>query len=617
MRIICNLLHRFVSNTKRDAMKKALIFSVSLCLFISSYAQNERKITIIHTNDLHSRLTGYAPESGYTPLIINDDKTVGGFARISSIIKDAKEMSDGTTLVVDGGDFLMGTLFQSLEVKTGFQLGLMKKMGYDVVCIGNHEFDYGPDKLARIVNASVKAGEIPSLLLSNAVFNKKDTDDDLLEKVFNDNIIRRKLILEKDGLKFGFFSLLGKVADENAAFAPPVTFSKQISTAKKILKELQKDGCDIIICLSHSGVGLDKKGKWAGEDVALAKKVKGIDVIISGHTHTMLNEPIIINGIPIVQTGEYGQYVGKLSLSYVNGNVTVDGYSLIAVNDMIPGDALIHDLIEAQKKVIDAEILIPMRMDYKRPVAETDFVLECNEMGDIEGSNLGPLVADAIYSYVNNHSRAGTDVSMVAVGVIRDRILPGIQTASDVFRVMSMGSGKDNLPGYPLSRLYFTGKELKSIMEILQVAYKSTPANYCYYSGVRVEYNPGKGLLRKIRKIEIVQPDGTNMLVDFSKKNKKLYSVTANSYMLEFIGIIKKMSFGLINVVPKDINGNKVVDMKTAIIDMDEDVNGLQEGKEWLALMEILGTMKDINDNGIPDIEKKYSVRVSNFIKVE
>jgi 5'-nucleotidase len=297
--------------------------------------------------------------------------------------------------------------------------------------------------------------------------------------------------------------------------------------------------------------------------------------------------------------------------------VTVKDYSLIAVNDLIPGDAVIHELIEGQKKIIDSEILVPMRMDYKKPVAETDFILECNEMGDIEGSNLGPLVADAIYSYVNSHSKAGTDVSMVAVGVIRDKILPGVQTASDIFRIMSMGSGKDEVPGYPLSRLYFTGKELKSIMEILQVAYKSTPANYCYYSGIRVEYNPGKGLLRKIRKIEILQPDGNNVLVDFSKKNKKLYSVTANSYMLEFIGIIKKMSFGLINVVPKDIHGNRVEDMKTAIIDMDEDTDGLQEGKEWLALMEILGSMKDINGNGIPDIEKKYTVRTSNFIKVD
>jgi 5'-nucleotidase / UDP-sugar diphosphatase len=598
-------------------MKKTLLFSVFLCFFILSHSQTERKITIIHTNDLHSRLNGYAPESAYTPLTINDDNTVGGFARLSSVIISEKGKADGTTLVVDGGDFLMGTLFQSLEEKTGFQLSLMKKMGYDVLCIGNHEFDYGPDRLAQIVYSSVSRGPIPYLLLSNAEFNAKDVNDDLLKKLYNEDIIKRKLVVLKDGLKFGFFSLMGKVADENAAFAPPVTFSKQISTAKKMVKELQNDGCDIIICLSHSGVYRNPDGKWEGEDVELAKKVKGINVIISGHTHTVLDKPVIINGIPIVQAGEYGQHIGKLTLIYNNSSVIVDGYSLIPVNDMIPGDPVIQQLIEDQKEKITSEILSPLGFDYDTPIAETDFILECNELGDIKGSNLGPMVADAIHSYVNNHSHQGTDISMVAVGVIRDRIVPGIQTAADIFRVMSMGRGNDNVPGYPLSRLYFTGKELKSILEILQVAYKSAPANYCYYSGLRVEYNPERGLMKKIRKIEIVKPGGDHMLVDFSKKNKDLYSITANSYMLEFIGIIKKMSFGLINVVPKDVNGNQVTDMSYAVIDMDEESEGLQEGKEWLALMELIGNMNDTNGNGIPEIDKKYSNPVKNFFEVK
>ena len=598
-------------------MKKSPFLIVPLFFYLSTFAQTEKKITILHTNDLHSRITGYAPESAYSPLIVNDDKTVGGFARIASIFKDEKEKNSGTTLVLDGGDFLMGTLFQSLEVKTGFQLKLMKKMGYDVVCIGNHEFDYGPAALADIVNASINGGEIPAVLLGNALFNKKDVRDDSLEKLFTSNAIERKLIINRDGLKIGFFSLLGKVADENAAFAPPVTFVKQIPFAKKMVKELQSEDCDIIICLSHSGVSKNKAGIWEGEDVELAEKVKGIDVIISGHTHTKLDKPIVVNGIPVVQSGEYGQFVGKLSLTYNNGNVRIEGYSLIPVDDRIPGDPAIHMLIEEQKKAITSEILKPLGMDYNTPVAETGFLLECNEQGDIMRSNLGPMVADAIYNYVNNHNKPGTDMSMVAVGVIRDKIVPGIQSAPDIFRIMSMGSGKDNVPGYPLSRLYVTGKELKSILEILQVAYKSTPANYCYYSGISVEFDPEKGLLKKIKQIKVIHSDGKTSIVDFSKKNNRLYSITANSYMLEFIGIIKKMSFGLINVIPKDLNGNPVVDMKTAVIDMDEGRAGLQEGKEWLALIELIASMKDENGNGIPEIDNKYSVPLKTFYPVK
>jgi 5'-nucleotidase / UDP-sugar diphosphatase len=104
--------------------------------------------------------------------------------------------------------------------------------------------------------------------------------------------------------------------------------------------------------------------------------------------------------------------------------------------------------------------------------------------------------------------------------------------------------------------------------------------------------------------------------VDFSKKNKSLYSVTANSYMLDFFGILKKMSFGLINVVPKDINGQKVIDMKMAVIDFNKDKDGIQEGKEWLALIKFLSSMMDKNGNGIPDIDKKYSGPVKSFVKV-
>jgi 5'-nucleotidase len=190
-------------------------------------------------------------------------------------------------------------------------------------------------------------------------------------------------------------------------------------------------------------------------------------------------------------------------------------------------------------------------------------------------------------------------------------------SAPDIFRIMMMGEGKDNVPGYPLSRIYVTGKELKSVLEILQMASKSVPANYCYYSGIRVEFDPKGGLLNKIKKIEINDRSGKTKDVDFSKKNKTLYSVAANSYMLEFVGIIKKMSFGLINVAPKDATGKVITDMKVAVIDMDENKDGIQEGKEWLALMEYLSSMKDTNGNGIPDISEKYRTAVQTFFPVK
>jgi 5'-nucleotidase / UDP-sugar diphosphatase len=598
-------------------MKRTILFLMFITVIMTISAQEEKKIVILHTNDLHSRLNGFAPESAYSPAQTGNDNTKGGFSRIASIIKDEIGKNPASTITIDAGDFLMGTLFHALEVKTGFQLQLMKKMGYDLVCLGNHEFDFGPGKLAEILSQSAKGGEIPAVLLGNAVFSDKDPGDDALKELFLANILSRKLIIDRDGLKIGIFSLLGKDAADVAPRSKPVNFSKQTSFARKMVKELHGEGCDIIICVSHSGVSKDKDGRWAGEDVELAESVTGINVIISGHTHTKLEKPIIINGIPIVQTGEYGMNVGRLTMLWSDGKLSFEDYKLISVDDKIAGDSNIDKMIEDQQNFVTQELLSPLGLKYFDPVAETDFELECNEQGDFKSSNLGPLVADAIHTYVNKHSAAGCDISMVAVGVIRDKIIPGILSAPDVFRIMSLGSGEDNIPGYPLARLFVTGRELKNIMEILQVAYKSSPSNYCFYSGFRVKYNPAKGLLRKIKKIEIVHLDGTVKQVDFSKSNKSLYSLAANSYMLDFIGIIKKMSFGLINVVPKDASGHPVTDMKNAVIDVNEELQGVQEGKEWLALLEFIGSMKDTDNDGIPDIDKKYSVPVQTFIAVK
>jgi len=598
-------------------MKKLTLIIVLFISILSVDAQSEKKITILHTNDLHSRLMGFAPESGYSPLTTDNDKTVGGFARIAAIIKSQKEASSATTIVVDAGDFMMGTLFPSLEKKYGFQLRLMKEMGYDAVAVGNHEYEVGPEWLASVIRVSAQNGKIPDILIGNAVFDKKDHRDDALEKEVSDKIINRKMIFEKDGLRIGFFSILGKNAASVAPKARPVTFEKQSSFAKKMVKELRSEKCDVIICLSHSGVAKQKNGEWGGEDADLAKKVKGIDIIIGGHSHTRLEKPLIVNGTTIVQTGEFGQFVGSLSLSYSPGKLTVTGYKLIPVDDRIRGDEKINQMIESQKKNIDQEVLRPLGLNYSKPVAEAGFKIEGNDGGDYVNSNLGPFIADAIHYYVNKLNRKGTDVSMVAAGMIFDKILPGIQTVPDIFRIMPLGSGNDNVPGYALSRLYVTGRELKSILEILQIAGKSNAENYCYYSGIKVEYNPDKGLFKKIRKVEIVHADGTVSDVGFTKKDKKLYSITADSYMLEFIGIIKKMSFGLINVIPKDDMGNKISDMKSAVLDMDDNREGVQEGKEWLALIEYLKTMSDTNGNGIPDIDAKYAVPVKSFFNVK
>jgi 5'-nucleotidase / UDP-sugar diphosphatase len=155
-------------------LKKELVFVLSLVLVVSIYAQNGETITILHTNDLHSRLLGYAPESRYSPLTVNDDKTTGGFARIASILKSEKENAQGQTLVLDAGDFTMGTLFSSLESKTGFQLCLMKEMGYEVLGVGNHPGIQTAQDIYRVMPLGSGEDAVPGYALSRLYFTGKE-----------------------------------------------------------------------------------------------------------------------------------------------------------------------------------------------------------------------------------------------------------------------------------------------------------------------------------------------------------------------------------------------------------------------------------------------------------
>ena len=214
-------------------------------------------------------------------------------------------------------------------------------------------------------------------------------------------------------------------------------------------------------------------------------------------------------------------------------------------------------------------------------------------------------MADAIYYYMNSEG-PGADVAMVAQGVIRDPVMPGTESVADLFRTMSLGAGNDQFPGYPLSKLWVTGKELKNIAEILIFLSKSTPSNFCYYSHLYIEYDPEGRIFNKVRKITLTDHDGNATVVNTSKGNPKLYSVVANSYMVDNLGLIKKKTFGLMSVVPKDENGVPVADLHTEIADFNALKPGVQEGKEWMALVKFLGQFPPSGEGGLPQIPEYY-----------
>ncbi len=572
-----------------------------------AHAQN---ITILHTNDMHSRITGDGPEADYSPMVLHNDSVQGGFARLATLLKQQKAKNPGGTLIVDAGDFLMGTLFNTIEPETGFQLSLMKQMGFQFTTIGNHEFDYGPNALADAIRAAQKHGGIPHILASNLVPVPGSPKDNRLAELFKNKTILPYDVITVKGLKIGIMGILGKDAADVAPLKAPVQVEKQSKTARKTAKMLKKKKhVDLVICLSHSGVYPDGKGGFYGEDVQLAKKAKYIDVIISGHTHVVTPEPVKVKNTLIVQTGCYLHNLGRLDLSVKNGKISGYHYRLIPINDNIMGDARINAEVNRYKTRINQKILKGQNMAYTQPVAETSFNLMKHNRSGYQHTDLGVFLADALRHYVNAYG-TGTDVELLASGTVRDNILKGktgIITVPDIFRVMSLGRVNDSLPGYPLAKIYITGHELKNLMEVLLLA--KGDDSYVFVSGAKVYYHPQKMMLHKVYKIVV-----NGQPVDLSKKNPKLYAITADTYLLGFIGRVKKISHGLVSVTPKFKNGKPVHNIQNALMDFNKDKPGIQESTEWIGIIRTLQGMKDTNGNGIPDIPSRYKNALSNRI---
>ena len=204
-------------------MKRFLIYLIPFLLIMihQPVIAAEKALTIIHSNDLHSHFLGAPPNIAYTPFVTGNDETIGGFARIATVIKAVKQTRKNPVLVLDAGDFLMGSLFHMLSREHSFELRLLSMMGYDAVTLGNHEFDLKPDGLARILSTAHRLRQIPPIVLSNAVFSQESNKDDSLEKIFARGIVKPYLVLEKEGLRIGIFGIMGKNAAEVAPFASP------------------------------------------------------------------------------------------------------------------------------------------------------------------------------------------------------------------------------------------------------------------------------------------------------------------------------------------------------------------------------------------------------------
>ncbi|HRU26752.1 MAG TPA: bifunctional UDP-sugar hydrolase/5'-nucleotidase [Smithellaceae bacterium] len=587
-----------------------VVFSMNVC------AAEEKFLTIVHTNDMHSSFQGFSPELDYQPLVFRADGTMGGWSRLATIIGDTRKEKKHPVLVVDSGDYTVGSLFHMLAREEAFEIRLLAAMGYDAIGLGAHEFCLKPEGLARSLMAAKTQAELPVIVFAGAVFSKKSDADDALERAFAEIPVTPYTVIERDGVRIGIFGIMGKsAAAEAATYARPVDFRAPVEVAREIVQRLrQEEKVDVVVCLSHGGLNVNSK---KSEDEILARKVSGIDVIVSGCSHHLLEKPLILGKTIIVQAGAYGRYVGVLDVSLRDGKVKLEHYQVIPVNSSVLGDKEIQKTIDDFKDKIDKLFLSGLDLSYDKVLARTEWDLKITD----EESPLGNLIADSMRWYVNKvdpSSRA--TIALEFNGVIRDHLMAGrtgFIAVGDLFRTIPLGGGmdRDAAMGYPLVSFYLYPYEIKRMLEILTSIYPQRGNDYyMHISGVRFVYNPHRVIYDRVTDIEIGSEEEGYEPLDYSEGNRTLYRVASNSRTASFLRLAGEETYRFLDVSLKDRRGRAVRNLAYLRVDENKYNPGIQELKQWRGLIEYVQSFKDTDGDGVPDMPEKYRDKLDRIV---
>ena len=562
------------------AVALTLLTLFSFALIANAENASEDEITVLFTNDLHSHLLPSVNENG--------QGEYGGYARLMTLIRKQKEL-DPNAILVDGGDFSMGSLFQTAYATSAIELRMMGAMGFDVTTFGNHEYDYLQSGLKSMLLAAVESGDpLPSIVCSNYLPPKEGEEsyDASMWNALNEYGVKDYVLMERGGVYYAIFGVLGLDADDCAPNSgmiledPIAAAARTVEAAVNECKEKYNTE-PIVICLSHSGT---EDGE--GEDYELAKAVSGIDVIVSAHTHTKLYEPILVNDTVIVAAEDYGRYLGVLKL-------TRDGkyksYKLIAVDETVEEDSEIAAMVEEYKTAVEEDYLSKYGFTFDQVLVNNPYVFDT--VGQVYAtqheSTLGNLFSDAYKAAVEKVKGEKVDVAFTAAGVIRATMPIGNITVSDVFNAASLGVGTEG----ELIAVYLTGKDLKNAIELDASIQPLMSSAQLFMSGVEYSFNTNRMIFNKVDYAMLRNADGTLSEIE----DDKLYHIVAGMYMGQMLGSVKETSFGLLSITPRDKDGNPIAteDLVNYVV---EDENG-NPVKEWYAIATYLNEMGGTMDS--------------------
>ena len=559
-----------------------------------------KQLDVLFTHDTHSHL------DSFSTIINGEQKEVGGFAKIKTLINEKKK-ENPDTLVLDGGDFSMGTLIQTVYDTEAAELRMLGYLGYDVTTFGNHEFDYRSAGLANMLTAAVNSKEtVPEIVVCNVDWDAMEKDglsdgQKQIREAFETYGVKDYVMVQKGDVKIAVVGVFGKDALECAPTCE-LSFKDPVEAVKQTVEEIRKnEDADMIACVSHGGTWEDES---KSEDELLAKAVPDLDLIISGHTHSELTEAIQHGNTYIVSCGEYGRNLGSLSMTQKqDGRWDLTSYDLIPVSEDIEPDEATQKRIDELMDKVDTNYLADFGYTRKEVLAQND--VEFNSLEEMgtkhEELNLGDIMSDAyVYAVENSEYYDGdpVDVAVVPSGTVRDTYTKGDITVEDVYNSFSLGIGKDGVAGYPLINAYLTGKELKLAAEVdASVSdFMTTARLYC--SGLNFTYNPHRMILNKVTDCYLTRADGERTEI----QDDKLYHVVTDLYTGQMLGSVMKMSYGLLSLEPKDRDGNPIENLEDQAI-----MEGDRELKAWDAIARYMQSFDDTDGDGIANVPEYYA----------
>ena len=477
--------------------KKALALALGGLLASAAVpAYADFTLSILHINDVHSRIQPINRfDSGCRPSDNAEGSCFGGMARVATAIETRRSALEGNgnnVLTLDAGDQFQGSLFYT-TYKGALAAELMNMIGFDAMAVGNHEFDDGPEKLAEFVDAV----DFPVLFA-----NTNLADEPLLAGKVPSHIVK-----EIGGEKVAIIGVLAEDTAETSSPGKNVPFIQAEDVLKKLVTQLEADGVNKIIALSHVGIERDKQ---------IAATVDGIDVIVGGHSHTLLDEyPTVVeapNGKPvqIVQAYAYSKYLGELTVTWDdNGDVVEAEGQPWLLDARVPEDkemlALINEkaapLEEIKAKVVgaSADIIDGDRSNCRARVCQ-----------------MGVLVTEAMLDRVKDQ---GVQIVIQNGGGLRASIDAGEITMGEVLTVLPF---QNTLATFDLK-----GADVIAALENGVSRAEEGAGRFPQVAGMKYSWNPKADAGSRIVSVEVQQADGSFAPLD----PEATYGVASNNYM--------------------------------------------------------------------------------------